>query len=69
MHRRADAPTVCGDELLFVKPLEEERLFGEFLDFVTAQDQKGAGEGEVWYAQTRKSFAKPPDRPNPSTLL
>ncbi|KAI1104902.1 putative pla2g4b [Jackrogersella minutella] len=55
----ADAPTILEgeDELVFAKPHEEDQDFGEFLNYLIAQEKAGPssseGRGEVRYAQTQ----------------
>ncbi|RFU34941.1 hypothetical protein B7463_g1424, partial [Scytalidium lignicola] len=50
----ADSPTPDEDgNIIFVKPLEEQQPFGEFLDFVMNQELSGGPSGEVRYAQTQ----------------
>ncbi len=53
--RNADSPVSSDDgKLLFVKPLEEEQEFAEFLSYVISQELDGSNPGEVRYAQSRK---------------
>jgi hypothetical protein len=53
-HRNADSPVDFGDGTLkFVKPLEENQLFEEFLDHITSQELSHTS-GDVRYAQTRQ---------------
>lgn len=55
IHRNADSPVGFGDGTLkFVKPLEEDQLFEEFLDYVTSQELSHTPSGDVRYAQTRQ---------------
>ncbi|KAH8801572.1 cupin-like domain-containing protein [Xylogone sp. PMI_703] len=50
----ADSPTPDEEgNLVFVKPLEEQQPFDEFLTFVTAQELTGEPSEEVRYAQTQ----------------
>ncbi|OTA67923.1 putative pla2g4b [Hypoxylon sp. EC38] len=55
----ADAPTVMESEqgLVFAKPHEEDQVFEEFLDYLTAQEKSSHSspetQGEVRYAQTQ----------------
>ncbi|KAI1175481.1 phospholipase A2 [Nemania sp. FL0916] len=59
----ADAPTPDGKgHIVFAKPHEEDWDFGEFLEHVIQQEKTasldgehrpGAGDDEVWYAQTQ----------------
>jgi len=51
----ADSPTRNKDgDLLFVKPWEEQQLFADFIDFISAQEKSGQEEvAQVRYAQTQ----------------
>lgn len=41
--------------MVFAKPHEEEQDFGEFLDYLIAQEKDTSSKGEIRYAQTRTS--------------
>jgi jumonji domain-containing protein 7 len=58
--RNADSPTRNKDEeLVFVKPWEEQQIFSEFVDFVSEQEKTGSPMAEIRYAQTRDSSLTP----------
>ena len=53
-YRNADSPVaIGGGKLKFVKPLEEDQTFEEFLEYITTQELT-CTEGDVRYAQTRQ---------------